>query len=433
MDSPRVIVPDVAPSTETVVDARAGDMAAAVPRHRLADLLTRRWLLLVAGGGFAAGLTARQVSRDWAPAADGAPDQAAGLVAHPAGSALPMEEEPLPHEVRLPVARPGAPAVPVAHQAEGAIAEPDPLIGWAPQPVLPQIVQPQIAQPTIAPTVARPVLAAPAATAPASASPPAVAKAAPVAPIRQPAAPIGGEAAWLRNARPFIDTRGAPTVAIVIDDLGLSAVHTRQAIALSDSVTLALMTYAPRLEDWASSARAARHELLVHVPMQPLNGKIDPGPNALTVALSEADILSRLRWGLMRMDGYVGINNHMGSRFTQDRAGMSVVMAEVKARGLLFLDSVTIGHTVGAATAEPLHVPFAERNVFLDDQPTVAGVSHQIAVLEQVARRHGAAIAIGHPHPATLAVLAQWLPGAAARGIAVVPLTSLMRRRAARV
>jgi hypothetical protein len=128
------------------------------------------------------------------------------------------------------------------------------------------------------------------------------------------------------------------------------------------------------------------------------------------------------------MDGYVGINNHMGSRFTQDRAGMSVVMTEVKARGLLFLDSVTIGHTVGAATAEPLHVPFAERNVFLDDQPTVAGVSHQIAVLEQVARRHGSAIAIGHPHPATLAVLAQWLPGAASRGVAIVPLTSVMRR-----
>ncbi|HEY5209705.1 MAG TPA: divergent polysaccharide deacetylase family protein [Stellaceae bacterium] len=415
MDSPRVIVPDVAPSTETVVDARAGDMAAAAPRHRLADLLTRRWLLLVAGGGFAAGLTARQVLRDWAPAADGAPDQAAGLVAHPAGSALPMEEEPLPHEVRLPVARPSVPAPPAIHEA--AAAEPDPLIAWAPRPVSPAVSLVVVAPPVAQSIIAKPVIA----------------PAAPVETMRPPATLSAGEAAWLRNARPFIDTRGAPTVAIVIDDLGLSAVHTRQAIALPDSVTLALMTYAPRLEDWAASARAARHELLVHVPMQPLNGKIDPGPNALTVALSDADILSRLRWGLVRMDGYVGINNHMGSRFTQDRAGMSVVMAEVKARGLLFLDSVTIGHTVGAATAEPLHVPFAERNVFLDDQPTVAGVSHQIAVLEQVARRHGAAIAIGHPHPATLAVLAQWLPRAAARGIAVVPLTSLMRRHAARV
>ncbi|HXT05070.1 MAG TPA: divergent polysaccharide deacetylase family protein, partial [Casimicrobiaceae bacterium] len=134
--------------------------------------------------------------------------------------------------------------------------------------------------------------------------------------------------------------------------------------------------------------------------------------------------------GLARLDGYIGINNHMGSRFTQDRAGMSVVMAEVKSRGLLFLDSVTIGRTVGAATAQPLHVPFAERNVFLDDEATIAGVTRQIAVLEQVARKHGTAIAIGHPHAATIDVLAQWLPKAASRGIAVVPLTSVVRRQA---
>ena len=77
-----------------------------------------------------------------------------------------------------------------------------------------------------------------------------------------------------------------------------------------------------------------------------------------------------------------------------------------------------------------MRVPFAERNVFLDDVATVAGVSRQIAVLEQVARKHGTAIAIGHPHPATLAVLTQWLPKAASRGIAVVPLTSVVRRQA---
>ena len=365
-------------------------------RSGLTELLTRRWVLLVAAGGFAGGLVTRQILDALAPSATEVTGQGIPM----AGSVLPMEEEPLPHDVHLAAARVEAPLVqpPVPPQPVPTVTA-DPAIAASQRPA-----------PVVAP------LPAP------------IAKAAPtVAPV--PAKPSVGEAAWLRNARPFVDTQSTPAVAIVIDDLGLGAEFTRRAIALDNAVTLALMTYAPNLENWSGAARAARHEILLHVPMQPLNGKIDPGPKALTVALSDAEILDRLRWGLGRMDGYVGINNHMGSRFTQDRAGMSVVMEEIKARGLLFLDSVTIGRTVGSATAAPLHVPFAERNVFLDDQPTAAGVSRQIAVLEQVARRHGSAIAIGHPHEATLSVLAQWLPRAASRGIAVVPLTSVVRRQ----
>jgi hypothetical protein len=332
-----------------------------------------------------------------------------------------MEEEPLPGDVHLPVPRTAAaPAAPALASNVSVPAEPDPLVPAPPLPLASAIVQP-IVPPTLPAKAAHFVPATPAAPVRAATLP------------NPPASPIGREAAWRSNARPFVNTGAMPAVAIVIDDLGLSAVYTRQAIALGAAVTTAFMTYAPHLDQWTGAARAARHEMLLHVPMQPLNGKIDAGPKALTVALSDAEILDRLRWGLGRMDGYVGINNHMGSRFTQDRGGMSVVLAEVKSRGLLYLDSVTIGGTVGPATADSLHVPFAERNVFLDDEATVAGVSRQLAVLEKLARRRGSAIAIGHPHEVTLTVLAQWLPSAASRGIAVVPLTSVMRRQASKV
>lgn len=374
-------------------------------RRPLAGLLTRRGLLAIAAGGFGSGLVTRQLFAALTPASE-APAMGIPMAAH----ILPMEEEPLPHNVHLSAAQIEPPlplpqASPASPPAAPVALGPDPLI-WAPN----------LPPPTVAGTPA-----------PAPARAPAV-KAATGA-TRAPAAPIG-QAAWLRNARPYVDTGSTPAVSIVIDDLGLSAEYTRRTIGLDSAVTLALMTYAPNLDNWSAAARAARHETLVHVPMQPINGKIDPGPNTLTVALSDTEILGRLRWGLGRLEGYVGINNHMGSRFTQDRAGMAVVMDEVKQRGLLFLDSVTIGRTVGAATAEAMHVPAAERNVFLDDEATVAGVSRQIAVLEQVARKHGTAIAIGHPHPATLDVLAQWLPKAGSRGIAVVPLTSVVRRQA---
>jgi uncharacterized protein len=378
----------------------------------LGELLTRRWLLLVAAGGFGSGLMARQAFEILTPRA--ADSMGQGVAS--ATPALPMEEEPLPHDVHFTAARAELP--PLAPAAE-------PPARIAPAPVA-TTEAPAVAAPATPPAPVK--LAAIQAPVPAPKIP-ASAPIAKAAPQSLPASPIG-QAAWLRNARPLADTKSLPAVAIVIDDLGLGAQFTRQAIALDGAVTLALMTYADHLSEWTGAARAAKHELLVHVPMQPINGKIDPGPKALTVGMSQAEILDRLRWGLGRMDGYVGINNHMGSRFTQDRAGMAVVMAEVKARGLLFLDSVTIGRTVGPATAAPMRVPFAERNVFLDDVATVAGVSRQIAVLEQVARKHGTAIAIGHPHPATLDVLAQWLPKAVSRGIAVVPLTSVVRRQA---
>jgi polysaccharide deacetylase 2 family uncharacterized protein YibQ len=233
---------------------------------------------------------------------------------------------------------------------------------------------------------------------------------------------------WLRNARPLVEATGRPTIAVVIDDLGLDQTRTSRAIGLDGAITLAFMTYAERLPEWTAAAREARHEYLVHVPMQPESASIDPGPNALTTALSEAEIRARLRWGLERMQGYVGVNNHMGSRFTADASGMRIVMEELKERGLLFLDSRTTPHTTCASLAAARDLPFASRNVFLDNETTIEGVVKQIAALESVARKQGAAIGIGHPHDATLAVLEQWIPTAASRGLAVVPLTSIMRR-----
>ncbi|MGH6981017.1 MAG: divergent polysaccharide deacetylase family protein, partial [Stellaceae bacterium] len=303
--------------------------------------LSRRGLLLVAAGGFASGLVTRQAIDVLTPAPRLLPR---GIPM--AGPVLPMEEEPLPSGV---------------HLAAAQITQPIPAITEEPAQLSARVAVPETpsADPVVPPPV--PVAQSEPEVKPASPKP-----APPAKPVSSPVA----EAAWLRNARPYIDTKNLPAVAIVIDDLGLAVEQSKRVMALDGAVTTALMTYAPGLENWTGLARAGGHEILVHVPMQPLNGKIDPGPRALTVGLTENEILDRLRWGLARLDGYIGINNHMGSRFTQDRTGMSVVMGEVKSRGLLFLDSVTIGRTVGAATAQPLHVPFAERNVVLDDEAT---------------------------------------------------------------
>jgi polysaccharide deacetylase 2 family uncharacterized protein YibQ len=118
----------------------------------------------------------------------------------------------------------------------------------------------------------------------------------------------------------------------------------------------------------------------------------------------------------------------MGSGFTASIPGMAQVMVELKARGLLYLDSLTVPGAVGAPLADRLGVPFAVRDVFIDnDYQDHAAIRRQLQQLEQVALRRGAAIGIGHPHTATLEELAIWLPEVRKRGFTLVPVSALVR------
>jgi polysaccharide deacetylase 2 family uncharacterized protein YibQ len=161
--------------------------------------------------------------------------------------------------------------------------------------------------------------------------------------------------------------------------------------------------------------------------MEPMGRNVDPGPNVLLGTLPAEELRRRLAWGFDRFGSYVGVNNHMGSKFTGNRAAMTVVMEEVKRRGLLFLDSRTASNSVGSALARRMGVPFADRNVFLDNRNSSAEVRARLAEVEALARRKGTAIAIGHPRKATLEVLGRWLEEARRRGIQFVPLSAVTR------
>jgi polysaccharide deacetylase 2 family uncharacterized protein YibQ len=235
--------------------------------------------------------------------------------------------------------------------------------------------------------------------------------------------------AWVRYAVPTPAVNGRPMIAVVIDDLGLDRVRTRRMIMMKGPLTLSFMTYAHDLAAQTRLARAHGHELLLHMPMQPDNPHLDAGPNVLDVGMAPAVLRRRIDWGLNRFTGYVGVNNHMGSRFTADAPGMAVVMAEMKRHGLLFLDSVTTNKSVAPGLARRDHVPFASRDVFLDDVQTVSAVDRQLREVERLARRYGAVIAIGHAHDATLAALHRWLPTLSRKGLVLVPLTAIVDER----
>ena len=258
---------------------------------------------------------------------------------------------------------------------------------------------------------------------------PAPAPAAQVATIAPPPIDAGADAAWLKNSVAFSVPQGRPLIAVVLDDVGVARNHAELAIDLPGAITLSFMTYADGVADMAARARAKGHELMLHVPMEPLGHEIDAGPHVLTVGASEGELLKRLSWGLDRFPGYIGINNHMGSRFTQDERGMQVVLAELKRRNLLFLDSRTINNTVGDKLAARMGVPHVMRDVFLDNEMDEAAVIKQLMQAERVAARTGQAIAIGHPHPATIAAIRAWMPKAEARGFVIVPLSAVAKLR----
>ncbi|MFD2234024.1 divergent polysaccharide deacetylase family protein [Phaeospirillum tilakii] len=246
-------------------------------------------------------------------------------------------------------------------------------------------------------------------------------------PPPRPPAPPAGTAPWLRHAVPAPHVGGRPMVVVIIDDLGVDRRRAEQVVRMPGPLTLSFMTYATDLARLTGEARRHGHELMVHVPMQPMATAIDAGPQALTVGLSAEEIRRRLDWALSRFDGYIGINNHMGSRFTADPAAMAVVMAELRRRGLAFVDSVTTDRSVAAKLAREYGVPVASRDIFLDNDQSVALVQAQLAKVEARARRTGFAIAIGHPHDATIAALNGWLPTLAGKGLVLVPVSTLIR------
>jgi polysaccharide deacetylase 2 family uncharacterized protein YibQ len=238
-----------------------------------------------------------------------------------------------------------------------------------------------------------------------------------------------GEPPWIRYAVAPPPIEGRAMVAVVIDDLGLDRKGTEEAIRLPPPLTLSFMTYANDLARTTAAGHAAGHELLLHVPMEAIDPHQDPGPNGLLTGLSRDEILRRLRWGLDRTAGYVGINNHMGSKFTSSAESMEPVLEEMKARGLLFLDSRTIASSVGEPMARQMGVPHAARDVFLDYEMGASAIAARLAEVEQVAHRRGSAIAIGHPHEVTLAALAAWLPTLAEKHLVLVPLSAVVRQR----
>ncbi|WP_025898986.1 divergent polysaccharide deacetylase family protein [Sneathiella glossodoripedis] len=240
------------------------------------------------------------------------------------------------------------------------------------------------------------------------------------------------EKTWQKYALSVTIKSGAPLISIVIDDVGLNSTRLNNLLALPKPLTLAFLPYADNLQQQSDLTRESGHEVMLHLPMEPTSSGTDPGPDALLNDLNISEIRSRTIRNLERFTGYVGVNNHMGSKFTAYDAGMSVVMDEIASRGLLFLDSRTTSDSVGFQMARSRGLPTGNRDVFIDNDINVQSILAQLEKAKALAQKNGVAIAIGHPYLETIEALSQWMPKAVEDGFQFVPVSAALTLQSAR-
>ena len=219
--------------------------------------------------------------------------------------------------------------------------------------------------------------------------------------------------------------KGEGRLAIVIDDLGENLSLARSLTRLPVPVTFAIWPRASQTRAVADLARQKGLEILVHMPMEPRGyPDDDPGPGALFTSMNPDKIRGLVVANLAKVPGAVGMNNHMGSAFTADLAGMTAALEPLALRGLFFLDSRTTGDSAAKDAARATGVVFHARDVFIDNVADVEAVLMQLRKAERLALTRGSAIAIGHPHDETLRALQLWAASRSAN-LTVVPVSRL--------
>jgi uncharacterized protein len=335
--------------------------------------------------------------------------------------APPVGDVEKPEVAAAPAAEPASQTEPVSEPAKPDLAKAEPARVELPKA---ETARPETSKPETKTAAASPARKA------AQTDKPVQLTAAPVAPpaFTRPAGD-GTMQAWrARAVAPPANAR-PPYVAFLIDDAGLDRKGTQRAIRLPGPVTLSFMSYANELSEQSAAARAAGHEVMLHLPMEPLDAKRNnPGPNALLVDLDAAELQRRLTWHLDRFSDYVGVNNHMGSRFTANAGRMGQVLDELGRRQVFWLDSLSGPSSAGPALARQRGLDAAERDLFLDDERS-PGIGHELATMERIARTRGDVIAIGHPHGSTLTAVENWIATAKERGFTLVPVSTVLLRR----
>jgi polysaccharide deacetylase 2 family uncharacterized protein YibQ len=223
-----------------------------------------------------------------------------------------------------------------------------------------------------------------------------------------------------------------PKITLVLGGMGLNATLTQKAIdLLPGDVTLGFAPYGENLQAQVNKARAAGHEILLQVPMEPVGYPGNsPGPGTLLSDATPEQNIASLKWLMSRFAGYSGITNYMGARLLGAEDALRPVMKEVASRGLVYLEDASVNLTLSPKVAQDLRLPLQRAIMVIDANPTAPAIAAALAKLEKEAARNGSAIATGSGLDVTIETVAEWAKTLQERGILLVPVSATYKGRA---
>jgi hypothetical protein len=219
---------------------------------------------------------------------------------------------------------------------------------------------------------------------------------------------------------------GKVKVAIIIDDMGYQKEMADLIMNLNFPVTVSVLPFLPYSQYVAQLAKEKGITVLLHLPMEPHNSNVDPGRGAIFSTMSEQEIRNKFLADWLDIPYISGVNNHMGSKITENRDIMKIILSEIKEKNLFFIDSMTSPDSVGYQLSKEMGIKTAQRTVFLDNEQDVDYIRNQIKILKEYALKYGSAIAIGHPYCNTIDMLIEADLILQSEGIEIVPLKELL-------
>ncbi len=244
---------------------------------------------------------------------------------------------------------------------------------------------------------------------------PILAKAPPVLPVKKPAPP----------EKPLREKK----VAVIIDDLGNDLDSIRAIVGLSRPITISILPQAVYAQETASIASSHGLEVMLHLPMESVNSREnnDFSGGEINSRMSPEEVLQTVRGYLEILPSATGVNNHKGSLITQDRDIMRIILTELTARNLFFIDSRTTDKSIAYKLALEMGLRSGKRDIFLDADQDKNSIARRVKELIRLCQRNGSAIAIGHPYPETLSYLSEALYQIENSGIKLVSVSQIIQ------
>jgi uncharacterized protein len=236
---------------------------------------------------------------------------------------------------------------------------------------------------------------------------------------------------YARNTPMGVIHSDRPKIAILLGGMGLNAKLTQQAIKnLPGDVTFAFAPYGENLQTQVNKARADGHEVLLQLPMEPVGYPAsNPGPKTLLASVSAEENLKALHWHMSRFAGYTGITNYMGGRLLATPEALKPVMAEMRKRGLVYLEDASTALTVSKTVAEQTRLSERRAQVVIDADPSAQSIAAALELLEGEAKANGFAIGTGSGLEVTVDAVKQWAEQLQERGILLVPVSAMFKGR----